>query len=248
MYINDENFELVSDFEVDMLLSEMPIELIKENISEQIKSPLSTRTNFISVLEDSYRIIDDLTHENLDEREKLLNTIRDFFTFTLMEMDREYDLSIDLDSITSDEDLINKTTAIYSFLILRYKKNICKFLYSFIKKNRKSILEQFQDVAKKKDVTSISLKKQIKNKDVILLISNLSTIIKYILSLEIDAEDFIQYACDDEYYEGSIVLNMVYNGEISNNFVGLYTQLIMDEYDSVLDEIQNEVKIKILKK
>ena len=248
MYINDENFELVSDFEVDMLLSEMPIELIKENISEQIKSPLSTRTNFISVLEDSYRIIDDLTHENLDEREKLLNTIRDFFTFTLMEMDREYDLSIDLDSITSDEDLINKTTAIYSFLILRYKKNICKFLYSFIKKNRKSILEQFQDVAKKKDVTSISLKKQIKNKDVILLISNLSTIIKYILNLEIEAADFIQYCCSDDYYEGNVVLSMVQTGEISNNFVAKYLDLIIDEYDSVLDEIQTEVKLKILNK
>lgn len=248
MYINDENFELVSDFETDMLISEMPIELIKENIADQIRLPLSTRTNFISVLEDSYKMIDNLTEGNPDEREKLLNSIRDFFVFTLTTMDEVYGLDIDIDLIDSDDELINKTTSIYNFLILRYKKNMYEFLYTFIKKNRKYIIEQFQDVAKKKDITSIALKKQIKNKDVILLISNLSTIIKYILSLDIEAEEFINYSCGDDYYEGIVVLNMVQSGEISGKFVDTYTSFIIDEYDSVLDEIQNEVKIKILNK
>lgn len=248
MYINDENFELVSDFETDMLISEMPIELIKENIADQIRLPLSTRTNFISVLEDSYKMIDNLTEGNPDEREKLLNSIRDFFVFTLTTMDEVYGLDIDIDLIDSDDELINKTTSIYNFLILRYKKNMYEFLYTFIKKNRKYIIEQFQDVAKKKDITSIALKKQIKNKDVILLISNLSTIIKYILSLDIEAEEFINYSCSDDYYEGIVVLNMVQSGEISGKFVDTYTSFIIDEYDSVLDEIQNEVKIKILNK
>lgn len=248
MYINVENFELVSDFETDMLISEMPIELIKENIADQIRLPLSTRTNFISVLEDSYKMIDNLTEGNPDEREKLLNSIRDFFVFTLTTMDEVYGLDIDIDLIDSDDELINKTTSIYNFLILRYKKNMYEFLYTFIKKNRKYIIEQFQDVAKKKDITSIALKKQIKNKDVILLISNLSTIIKYILSLDIEAEEFINYSCGDDYYEGIVVLNMVQSGEISGKFVDTYTSFIIDEYDSVLDEIQNEVKIKILNK
>lgn len=248
MYINDENYELVSDFEVDMLLSEMPVELVKENIAEQIRLPLSTRTNFISVLEDSYNMIDELVEDNPDEKDKLLNKIRDFFMFTLIEMDKTYNLGIELDDIGSDEELIYKTSALYNFLILRYKKNMCKFLYSYIKKNRKTILELFQDVAKKKDITTISLKKQIKNKDVILLISNLSTIIKYILSLEISSADFIQYACDDDYYEGGIVLDMVIKGEVSEDFFTPYKNLIVDEYETVLDEIQNEVKLKILKK
>lgn len=248
MYINDEDFELVSDFEVDMLISEMPLDLIKENITEQIALPLSTRTNFISVLEDSFKMIDDITVENPDEREKILNNIRGFFSYTLNQIDKEYDLGIDIDLIENDQMLIEKTTALYNFLILRYKKNICKFLYSFIKKNKKMLLELFDGVGKKKDITSISLKKQIKNKDVILLISNLSTIIKYILNLEIEAADFIQYCCSDDYYEGNVVLSMVQTGEISNNFVAKYLDLIIDEYDSVLDEIQTEVKLKILNK
>lgn len=248
MYINDEDFELVSDFEVDMLISEMPLDLIKENITEQITLPLSTRTNFISVLEDSFKMIDDITVENPDEREKILNNIRGFFSYTLNQIDKEYDLGIDIDLIENDQMLIEKTTALYNFLILRYKKNICKFLYSFIKKNKKMLLELFDGVGKKKDITSISLKKQIKNKDVILLISNLSTIIKYILNLEIEAADFIQYCCSDDYYEGNVVLSMVQTGEISNNFVAKYLDLIIDEYDSVLDEIQTEVKLKILNK
>lgn len=248
MYINDEDFELVSDFEVDMLISEMPLDLIKENITEQIALPLSTRTNFISVLEDSFKMIDDITVENPDEREKILNNIRGFFSYTLNQIDKEYDLGIDIDLIENDQMLIEKTTALYNFLILRYKKNICKFLYSFIKKNKKMLLELFDGIGKKKDITSISLKKQIKNKDVILLISNLSTIIKYILNLEIEAADFIQYCCSDDYYEGNVVLSMVQTGEISNNFVAKYLDLIIDEYDSVLDEIQTEVKLKILNK
>lgn len=248
MYIHDENFELVSDFEVDMLISEMPIDLIKENIAEQIKLPLSTRTNFISVLEDSFKMIDDLTAENPDEREKILNKIRNFFIFTLNEINATYNLGMDIDLINSDEELINKTTALYNFLILRYKKNICKFIYSFIRKNKKILLELFEGQAKKKDITSISLKKQIKNKDIIILISNLSTIIKYILNLEIEPVDFMQYACNDDYYEGGIVLDMINSQEISENFVPIYMNLILDEYDSVLDEIQSEVKLKILKK
>ena len=58
----------------------------------------------------------------------------------------------------------------------------------------------------------------------------------------------ILYAEGDEYYEGSVVLELAESQVISDNFTNYYKTLIIDEYESVLDEIQNEVKIKILDK
>lgn len=249
MYINNENYELSSDFETDILLAEeMTSNLIKESISHQIRQPLSTRTNFVSSLEDIYYHADYLANGDEDRREELRNHAIKFFQYTLEEMNDVYELGYDIESIESPDVLISHTVALYNFLILRYKKNMCKFLYSYIKKNKKTLVELFKDVAKRKDITTISLKKKYKNKENILLVSNLSTIIKYILSLEIDAYDFILYAEGDEYYEGSVVLELAESQVISDNFTNYYKTLIIDEYESVLDEIQNEVKIKILDK
>ena len=49
MFINNENFELASDIETDILLADdLAFNLVSESISQQIKDPLSTRTNFVS--------------------------------------------------------------------------------------------------------------------------------------------------------------------------------------------------------
>ena len=249
MFINNENFELASDIETDILLADdLAFNLVSESISQQIKDPLSTRTNFVSSMEDTFYNLDMFTEGDEDKKEEMNDKIVKFFQHTLEELDSTYGLNLDFESIDSNKKLVDSTVCIYSFLVLRYKKNMCKFLYSYIKKNKKALVELFQDVAKRKDITTMSLKKNHKNKDMVLIVSNLSTIIKYILSLEIDAYDFIVYAEGDEYFEGSVVLEMVNMGEISDNFVNIYKQLIIDEYESVLDEIQNELKLKLLNK
>ena len=249
MFINNENFELASDIETDILLADdLAFNLVSESISQQIKDPLSTRTNFVSSMEDTFYNLDMFTEGDEDKKEEMNDKIVKFFQHTLEELDSTYGLNLDFESIDSNKKLVDRTVCIYSFLVLRYKKNMCKFLYSYITKNKKALVELFQDVAKRKDITTMSLKKNHKNKDMVLIVSNLSTIIKYILSLEIDAYDFIVYAEGDEYFEGSVVLEMVNMGEISDNFVNIYKQLIIDEYESVLDEIQNELKLKLLNK
>lgn len=247
MFIDSENFDLSSDLEIDTLLADLPFDLIKENIKDQINNPLSTKINYVNTIVEKCDVIKKEFDDDPDVISTVNTSLREFFEFIIQEIDNKFDLSIDT-TIEDNETVITIGDALYNVLILRFKKNISKFIYKFIVKNKKSLVEQFDKKAKKKDVTSISLKKQIKNKDDILLLSNLPDVIKFIMNLYIEPLDFLKYACDDKHYEGTILWQMISNGKIIGNFVTEYFKIITDEYDYVLDEVQTDVKMRLIKK
>lgn len=247
MYLDSDNYEISSDLELDSLLSDLPIEVIKESIKEQVADPLSTNINYVNTIVEKCGVLRREFEENEDALKQINDLLEDFFRFLITEIDTKFDLTLDVSDDAVDT-LVSIGEILYSFLILRYKKNISKFIYKFIIKNKKFLVEQFEKQSKKKDVTSISLKKQIKNKDDILLISNLPNVIKYIMNLYIEPLDFLKYACDDEYYEGSILKQMILSGKLVGNFVTEYLNLIVYDNDDILDEVQTDVKLKLLKK
>lgn len=247
MFMDSDNYELSSDLELDSLLSDLPIEVIKESIKEQISDPLSTNIDYVNTIVEKCSVLRKEFAENEDALAQINDLLDNFFRFLITEIDNKFDLTIDV-SDESVDSLILIGEILYNFLILRYKKNISRFIYKFIIKNKKSLVEQFEKQSKKKDVTSISLKKQIKNKDDILLISNLPNVIKYIMNLYIEPLDFLKYACDDEYYEGTILRQMILTSKVVGNFVTEYLNLIVYNNDDILDEVQTDVKLKLMKK
>jgi hypothetical protein len=247
MIFNEEEYDLCSDTEIDMLLVDLPFDLIKENLRYQINNPLATNVNYIENVIDKFRVLKEQYGDNDDAVRNINSLIVNFFGFIIQEIDSKFDLSIEVD-YNDVQETMEAGEVLYNFLILRYKKNITKFIYKFITKNKKRLVEEFQGQYKKKDVTSNSLKKKIKNKDDVLILSNLPSIIKYIMNLDIEPQDFLSYATNDELYEGTYLNNMILQGRLLGNFVEEYVNLINEDYDYVLDEIQTDVKMKLMKK
>jgi len=246
MYDND-IYELTSDLEIDTLLSDLPFDLIRENVKEQINDPLWSNVNYINVILEKRDLLRKQYDNNSDALKSIDNQIYDFFRFIITEINDKFDLGIDVDDFETEE-AIEYGEIFYNFFILRYKKNISKFITKFIVKNKKVFVEKFENVEKKRDVTQISLKKQIKNKDDLIILSNLPEVIKFIFYLDIDNLDFIKYCCRDDLYEAIKIKDLIITARLTGNFVREYMTLIKDKYDNILDEILTEVRYKIIKK
>lgn len=247
MFYNEEEYELSSSTEIDMLLVDLPLDLIKENLRSQINDPLTTNVNYVESVIDKLRELNAVYGENPDAVQNINKLTVDFFSFIIEKIDERFSLGIEVD-YDNIQETIETGIVLYNFLILRYKKNVTKFLYKFISKNKKKLVEEFDKYAKKKDVTTITLKKKIKNKDDVLIISNLPIIINYIMNLDIEPLDFLKYSCNDEYYEGSYIKNFINAGKLVGDFIEDYLDIIQKDYDYVLDEIQTEIKLKLLNK
>lgn len=246
MFLDSEEYELQSSLDIDSLLADLPLELMKENIKEQINDPLSNNTDYIGVIMDKCLVLKQEYQDDEDGMNTINNYLREFCQFIIDEVSAKFDFEVNI--VEDDLSKIQKIAiCLYKFLIIRYKKNIAKFIYEYIAKNKKRLVEQFEALAKKKDVTTLSLKKQIKNKDDVLIISNLPTIIKYIFGLQIEPIDFISYSCNEKYYEGTVIKKMILDNEITGNFIPNYFDLALDE-DDVLDEVLLDAKLKIAKK
>ena len=50
MFYDSEQYELITDIEADELLSQLPLDTMRENISEQIADPLYTNINYLDII------------------------------------------------------------------------------------------------------------------------------------------------------------------------------------------------------
>lgn len=244
---DEDDYNLSSTTEIDMLLVDLPLELLKENLRYQINDPLSTDVNYVESVIDKIREMKNAYGDIDDAQRNIDSLIVNFFGFIIQEIDNKFKLDIEIDYNDVSE-VMETGTNLYFFLILRYRKNITKFLYRYINRNRKKLVEEFESLYKKKDVTTITLKKKIKNKDDVLIISNLPVIIKYIMNLDIEPLEFLDYSAGESHYEGNYIKELITDGDLIGNFVPNYLDVIVNDYDYILDEIQTEIKIKLMNK
>lgn len=248
MIYDNEEYDLISETETDLLLSDLPVDLIKQNISMQINNPLSTNVNYLENIIDRYREYRNEFQENEDALKQLDEQTADFYNHIIEAISGKFDISIDPNTWDNIEDLEDITNSLYRFLILRFRKNITRYLYRFISRNKKDIIKSLDPETKKRDVTSIANKKRVKNKDDVIILSNFPIVISHVLNVDIEANDFISYVSKDDNYDASIIRNNLLSGYIVGNFVPTYFEIIKDGYDSVLDEIHTDVKMKLIKK
>lgn len=249
MYIfDDDDFELSSDLDASNFLNDLPFDLIKETISNQISDPLSTNTNYLSIITDKCEILRNQYEDNQDSLNNIDYALKDFFLFIIHEIDNKMNLGVAFDEDTAIPKVNQWGESLYNFFVLRYKKNIGRFIYKFIVKNKKLLTEEYSDISKKKDVTSISLKKAIKNKDDLNILTNLPSIIKTVLTMDIEPQEFMKYACNPDHYEGIVIRDLITLGIISNNFVHDYMSMMFDTNDDIMDEITTEIRMRIINK
>lgn len=245
--IQNDFVETRTDFEIDILLSELPFDVIKESIKEQIEDPLSTNVDFLNSIYEKCSLYREEFSDDGDSIRQLYEAQSDFAVFVIREIDKKFNLSVSISEMMSVDDVVEMSVVLYNYFILRYRKNITKFVSKFIRFNKKSIVDKYENL-NKKDVTTLALKKNIKNKDDLTIITNLPSIIKYIFSLDIDPSEFIMYSTNSDSYEATYIINLMQEGTLAGDFVDRYTRLCFYDHDYLIDEIHTDIKMKLLKK
>ncbi len=269
MIMNDE-YEILNTIDLDIMLSDLPIDLMKENIKYQVENPLGVASDYSTIIMDKcntimgeYAQMEDVKKEieqTLDEfyrfieyaqmedvKKEIEQTLDEFYRFIIKILDEKFNLDITYEDMSTHE-VIKIGHILYKFFILRYRKNVSRFIYKFIVKNKKKLAANYTNDDKRKDVVTVVLKKKTKNKDEIRILSNLPLVIKDILSLSHDPEEFMDMCCGNDLYEAEVVKELISDFVISGNFTDSYLSLILDQYNDVLDDIQIEVKIKLMKR
>ena len=235
------------DFETELVLlpdlKNLHEELISENIKEQIKNPFDIKTNFVEMFSESF--VSALESQDLDSdsKKKIISEAKAFYINTINLIDEKFDLECDTETFCEQiATLKDYCEAMYWFFVIKYKKNAKNIMVKYIIKNKKSICNNLEYFKKKKDVTTVSLKRKISDVDTTLLVSNLPEVLDYIKSLDIPMDKLITYLNLDNYYIGiinSLINNCIIRSDFQYNYLSALYEGQQDiNYDDILTSIQ----------
>lgn len=246
MFYDNDNYEVTTSTEVENFLAELPFDLLKASIVDQIKDPVSTNINYVEIILEKCNIY----REQYDDEETIAridNALIEFFTFVVDNINTRFDLGIDVDDMASTRDIIEFGEVLYEYFIIRYVKNISKFITTYIMKHKKELTAYYSD-KNKKDVTSLTFKKQLKDNHDLTIIVNLPSIINYIISLDIDPLEFVSLSAGQNNCNALVIKGLIIANRMVGNFVRSYIDLSVDEHDYLIDEIQTDIRVRIIKK
>jgi hypothetical protein len=237
-----DNENMINDFDVERLLGDLPIDLIKENIKTQIEDPLVFVTNHCDQVYETFNeSMNELGH--IENYKTQLDEIRDDFNvFLLLELDRRFDLGVDLENLQSFE-AEEVAKCCYDLFVVNLRETITRFITNYILINKSSLSELFNDEYKRKDVTTTNMKRLTKNREDILVLSNIISVIYHVLDLEHDPDDFMELAIEPGEYSGETVKEYVHSFKIANNFVYTLMNEVKYIHNDIIDEIASEISI-----
>lgn len=233
----DEQY-VVSDTEIDMVLLDIPLDLMKENIRAQIND-IHIDVNYMEIISDKIDYLKKLYGDDPETNSKINDLIMDISTYVIAEICERFDFTYSLD--LHPDETFELARAMYYCLILNYSKNIRKYLKNYILTHKKEISERYN--AKKKDVTTNNVKKKVKAREMVIIISNLPLVVRDIIELSPDVEDFFDAL---SYHEAEIVNDHFYSMELGGN-LSTYFSILTDEYSHIIDYITDDLREKLIK-
>ncbi len=240
-----DNENMINVFDVERILGDLPLDIIKENVKSQIEDPLVFISN---QCDEVYETIDEAMEEfgHIDDhRNELIEMKEDFSIFILKELDNKFNLGVDFENI-GDFEIHEIAQNCYDFFVLNLNENISNFLLNYILNNKSSLCEMFGDEYRRKDVTTINMKKITKNRDDVLILSNLNSVINNILDLEHYPEDFMALAVEPGEYVGSCVNDYVNSFKIAGNFVYNIINEVKYSHNDVIDELVSNITLYLI--
>lgn len=243
----DDMYEPAATTEIDNLLAELPFDLIKENILEQIKDPMSSNINYMTVIIEKCDVCKEMLADDEDSITQINNALQKFVIDILYAIDERFDLGLDLNELATSNTLIEIGQVIYKYFIIRYKKNIAKYITNYIKYHKAELVDYYSDKIKK-DVTTLSHKKHVKDQDDLVIVSNLPSIISYIVTLDIDSYEFVDLSSRKSNYNVNVIKGLISANRLVGNFTRKYLDLSLDDHDYLIDEIQTDIKVKLIAK
>ena len=240
-----DNEDMINVFDVERIFGDLPLDIIKENVKSQIEDPLVFISN---QCEDVYETFDEAFEEfgHIDDhRQELIQLKDDFSIFILQELDRKYNLGVDFDNL-QDYEIHEMAVNCYDFFIVNIKEYISNFILNFILCNKSMLCEAFDDEYKRKDVTTMNMKKITKNKEDVVILSNLNSVINYILDLDHYPEDFIELAPEPGEYIGSSVTEYINSFKLAGNFVPNLLNEVRYSHNDIIDEIASDITMTMI--
>ena len=226
----------------EIILSEIPLNLIMESIKSQFDNPEDYRKNdYVQKSLKKYQYsLDNLR----DDEEESIYELHDKFLLFIKNIFYNV-LNIGFSGIEdyNEDDQHELIHLSYKFFINNIKKNFVNFIYNIINTDRDLVLQVCE---KKKDVISLNFKNEIDDDYDILVLSNLSKIIDFILSQSYTVDEFFEKCEPDSLVvEYDFVKEKFNDFELTGNFVSNYIAMLDESFKI---EIEGKIRSKILKK
>lgn len=227
--------------ESDIFLSDVPLDLMQENITDQFNDPLEYNTDYISVFIDKYDYsLDEISEDGREQ----LDEIRDqMFSFILNKFKEHYGIGIpEFEDLPMDDQ--NKVVlSLYRVFVLNIKKTLSRLVINYISKHGDELIDIGN---RKKSVTYLSMKKEIDDPVALSVLSDISAVIDVIINSGMDVDEFLELA---RYDNNSMEIDRI--KEAYDDFVvtGNFTTHCFDLLSFDLrQEIESKVRNKLLKK
>ena len=213
--------------DAEIFLSDEPINLLKQHIRAQFSDPMNYKFDYVGSYIESFRM-SVLQIETDDDENDLERMNDDFIRFLLNIFDKYLGLGFPDFEEKSYEDQLDILHMTYRYFIVNIKHNFSSFCLNYILRNKRELSDT---LPKKKDVSSLNLKRDGIDADDIVIVSNLYTII-----LNSDVNDpRLETDMMNEYYE---------NFTVTGNFYPEYRKMLNTPF---IKEIESKLRNKILK-
>ena len=264
--VNTDDFEYITD-EDDIVhtsaLKELSNDLITEGLKSEVDNPYMSHVDFLEQFEEEYEFqmadldeADDIYQDNKD-------IARDFYLRVLFMLDDRFHLEIDEEQVGSIslEGLKNMTEGLYTFFILKYRKNISKYLIRLVIDNEDSLADALnqsvKEMLKQKNyddtVTYSSWTRKVENIRYGSILASVNEVIATVKNIDIDPKDFIEFF-NTEKFEVASVEYAIDHMIITGDFVPYFLDVVFgddvqnDIYDDIVGEVQHALYKRYKKK
>lgn len=249
--------EINEDYEYDREdAAELPniemihTELIDELILDQVDDPFVSKTDYVTEYFDIISQQKEVNGNNPDVQYNLDMDAKKFCTEVIKLIDDKYDLDIDFERLDEYnlEQLHNVTEALYRFFVLQYGKNVKKFFVKFINKNITILYDAISSQSDRNDVITNSMKSKIRDSKVAIIISNLSSVIDYIIDLDLNGFDMLSLYNPDK-YDIYILTELMTDFILPEDKFGLkFFDIVKDQSNEYYTDIYVAIESSLIKK
>lgn len=228
--------------EDDIFLSDVPPSVMLESIKTQFDDPsLDNKTDYVTTFIDTYESSKEECED--EDEEKQLREIKNKFYAEIRHLFRD-NLNLgfpDFEDLSeSEQDGLIRFS--YRYFILHMKKNFSHLVQNYIDKYKDEVLGICE---KKKDVTTLAYKKDISDPNDLLILSNIPAIVRHVLAVEFDVDEFLELSMGKHDYECEYVNQAYDDVRITGNFIEQY----MNQIDqTMISDIADKVRSKIFKR
>lgn len=229
-------------------IQDLHTSLIQEDIRMQVENPFESNNDFVEAFNQQCEeaLMDD---DYTDDVVKRVNEERIKFYVDVIELiSDKFHLDCDVDTIAEKRvDVIDDIcSAIYSFFVLKRKKNIKNMMLNYILEHEDEIAESLDYLKRKKDVVSVETKTKLEDENLSMFLANIQAVLRYVKSLDNSMDEMIRYT-NLELFNNAMVQELLENAVISGNFQELYFAPLFSYQDTIYDEIVSKIETGIVK-